>query len=107
MEVEEIFQEHITLDLTDCRYVMEFWKRIKESFAFQEHFGNNWDAFWDMLKWECPACSVTVIGANTLPPDWKALDGETFSEKIQKILQKNKEFLAKYNEEFTYEFIDS
>lgn len=102
---EEVFQEHITLDLTGCRYVMEFWERIMVSFAFQEHFGKNWDAFWDMLKWECPANKVTVIGANTLPKNWKCLDGRTFPQKIQRVLQKNKEFRAKYNERFDYEFI--
>lgn len=30
-----------------------------------------------------------------------------FPEKIQRILQLNKDFLSKYNENFNYEFIDA
>lgn len=107
MDEDEVFQEHITVVLTGCKYVMEFWERIKVAFYFQDHFGKNWSAFWDMLRGECPAQKVTVIGANTLPKSWKTLDGKSFPEKIQHILQKNKEFRAKYHEEFDYEFIDA
>ena len=64
---------------------------MDEDEAFQEHFGKNWSAFWDMLSWECPASMVTIVGANTLPKSWKALDGRTYPEKIQQLLQKNKE----------------
>ena len=39
MDENEVFQEHITVDLTGCKYVMEFWERIKLGFGFQEHFG--------------------------------------------------------------------
>ena len=107
MDEDEVYQDHITVDLTGCKYVMEFWERIQSGFGFQEHFGKNWDAFWDMLHWECPASKVTIVGVNTLPKDWKALDGRTYAEKIQRILQLNKDFLSKYNENFNYEFIDA
>ena len=107
MDEDEVFGEHVILDLTGCKYVMDFWERIKVSFHFQDHFGKNWDAFWDMLSWECPASKVTIIGANTLPNTWKALDGRTYPEKIEKILQRNKEDMQKYNYEFDYEFIDA
>ena len=107
MDEDEVFRDHVTVDLTGCKYVMEFWERIRVGFGFQEHFGKNWDAFWDMLSWECPAVEVTIIGANTLPKSWKALDGRTYSEKIRKILQRNKEDREKYNFRFDYEFIDA
>ena len=107
MNEDEVYQDHITVDLTGCKYVMDFWERIQSGFGFQEHFGKNWDAFWDMLHWECPASKVTIVGANTLPKDWKALDGRTYAEKIQRILQLNKDFLSEYNENFNYEFIDA
>ena len=107
MDEDEVFQEQITVNLTGCKYVMEFWNRIKIGFGFQEHFGKNWSAFWDMLSWECPASKVTIIGANTLPQNWKTSDGKTYSEKTLELLQQNKELMEKYCEEFDYEFIDA
>ena len=106
MEEDEVFQENVTLDLTGCNRVWDFWNLILDSFDFQPHFGKNWDAFWDMISMECPAHKVTVIGANTLPKAWICLDGQTYSEKLRRILQKNKEFKARYHYEFDYEFID-
>ena len=88
---EEMFQEHITVDLTGCKYVMEFWERVRLAFVLDDLFGKNWDALWDMLSWECPANKVTIIGANTLPKSWQALDGRTYPEKIERILQRAKE----------------
>ena len=107
MDEDEVYLEHVILDLTDCKYVNDFWERVKLAFEFQNHFGKNWDAFWDMLEFECPAHKVTVIGANTLPENWKTLDERTYPEKIREILQKNMELCKKYNEEFDYEFIDA
>lgn len=101
---EEIFQEHITLNLADCSYVMDFWCRIRDAFHFGEPFGKNWDAFWDMISIECPAHKVTVIGANTLK--WKTFQGIPYAEMIRVILQRNKSFKARYHHEFEYEFID-
>jgi RNAse (barnase) inhibitor barstar len=106
MDEDEVFQEHITVDLTDCKYVMAFWDRIKTAFEFPEFFGKNWSAFWDLISKECPAHMVTVIGANKLPKDWKTLKGIHYAEMTRHILQKNKEYKAKYNYEFDYEFVD-
>ncbi len=107
MEEDEVFQEHITVDLTGCKYVMEFWERIRVSFGFPEFFGKNWDAFWDLISWECPAHRVTVIGANTLPEDWKTLKGISYAEMLRHILQKNKEDKARFHYEFNFELIDA
>lgn len=107
MDEEEVFQEHITVDLTDCKYVREFWCRIRDSFGFGEPFGKNWDAFWDVISIECPAHKVTIIGANTLPESWRALDGKGYPDKIKEILEDNKAFKNRYNYAFGYEFIDA
>ena len=96
-----------TLDFTNVKYFLEVHYIIKTSLDFPDYYGCNWDAFWDMLSWECPASKVTIIGANTLPKSWKALDGKTYPEKIRKILQRNKEAREKYNYEFDYEFTDA
>ena len=107
MDEDEVFQEHIMVDLTGCKYVREFWKRIADAFDFGEGFGENWDAFDDLITVECPAHKVTVIGVNKLPKDWKNAKGIPFPEMIRDILQGNKEFKARYNYEFDYEFIDA
>lgn len=107
MDEDEVYLEHVILNLTGCNYVMDFWERLKAAFKFQDHFGKNWDAFWDMLEFECPAHKVTVIGANALPESWKTAKGISFPEMIGVLLQRNKELFEKYNEEFDYEFIDA
>lgn len=105
MDENEVFQEHITLDVTGCKYVKEFWKRIADAFDFGEDFGENWDAFDDLITVECPAHRVTVIGADSLPTDWKTPRGIPFPDMIRNTLQRNKEFKARYYYEFDYEFI--
>ena len=107
MDESEIYQEYIIVDLTGCKYVMEFWERIRKAFEFPHFFGKNWDAFWDLLSKECPAHKVTVIGANTLPKSWQALDGKYYPDKIREILEDNKVFKNRYNYVFDYEFIDA
>ena len=106
MDEDEVFQEHIAVDLTDCKYVKDFWGRIGNAFNFGEDFDGHWDAFDDLLTVECPAHKVTVIGANRLPQDWKTLRGIPYPEMIRDILQRNKEFKARYHYEFDYEFVD-
>ena len=106
MNKEKVPQEHITVDLTDCKYVKEFWCRIQDSFGFGEQFGKNWSAFSDVLRIECPAHKVTITGANTLPKSWQALDGKNYPDKIKEILEYNKEFKRRYHYTFDYEFID-
>ena len=56
----------ITLDLTDCKYLGEIHERIRVAFDFPEWYGANWDAFWDLLRSECDADELKIIGINTL-----------------------------------------
>ena len=107
MDEDEVFQKHITVDLTDCTNVHDFWQRIQVGFGFQDHFGKNWDAFSDLLEGECPAHKATFIGVNKLPKNWKNAVGIPYPDMIRKILQQNKEFKGKFNYEFDYEFIDA
>lgn len=107
MGEDVVLQEYITVDLTGCKYVGEFWCRIRDSFGFGEPFGKNWDAFWDVISIECPVHKVTVIGANSLPKNWQALDGKCYPEKIKEILEDNKVFKKRYHYAFDYEFIDA
>ena len=56
----------ITLDLTGCRYLGEIHQRIKKAFDFPDFYGENWDAFWDLLQSECDADKVIVVGEDSV-----------------------------------------
>ena len=57
----------ITLDLTGCKYLGEIHQRIKKAFDFPDFYGANWDAFWDLLRSECDADKVIVVGEIPYP----------------------------------------
>ena len=42
-----------TIDLTDCKHIMDLHERIKVSLSFPDWYGKNWDAFWDMINRDC------------------------------------------------------
>ena len=48
MAEDEVFQEHVTVDLTGCKYVMEFWERIKVGIELASKLYNNGD--WITLE---------------------------------------------------------
>lgn len=39
----------IVLDFSNCKYLDEIHKMLKEKFGFPEYYGENWDALWDCL----------------------------------------------------------
>ncbi|MBQ7936233.1 MAG: barstar family protein [Clostridia bacterium] len=56
----------ITLDLSNCKYLGEIHQRIKEAFDFPNFYGENWDAFEDLLWSNCSAEIIEISGENTL-----------------------------------------
>ena len=62
----------ITLDLTGCKYLGELHERIRTAFDFPEWYGENWDAFWDLLWSECDADEVVIIGEKTLSEEFNS-----------------------------------
>ena len=83
----------VTLDLTGCKYWWEIHQRIKKVFDFPDFYGQNWDAFWDLLRTECDANKIIVQGENTLPQEL----GPS-AQMINEILQEFKEYCAKDEE---------
>ena len=83
----------VTLDLTGCKYWWEIHQRIKQAFDFPDFYGQNWDAFWDLLRTECDANKIIVQGENTLPQEL----GPS-AQMINEILQEFKEHCAKDGE---------
>lgn len=62
----------ITLDLTGCKYLGELHERIWAAFDFPEWYGENWDAFWDLLWSECDADEVVIVGEKTLSEEFNS-----------------------------------
>ena len=83
----------VTLDLTGCQSLGEIHQRIKKAFDFPDFYGQNWDAFWDLLRNECDANKIEVLGENTVSKEL-----EPSIEMINEILQEFKEHCARYND---------
>ena len=62
----------ITLDLTGCKYLGEIHRRIKKAFDFPDFYGENRDAFWDLLRSECDADKVIVVGGDSVSKELRA-----------------------------------
>lgn len=39
-----------TIDFTDCKYLYDIEKAIKNGLRLPDYYGENWDAFWDCIK---------------------------------------------------------
>ncbi len=92
----------IELDLTGCKYWSELHARIRQAFNLPEWYGNNWDAFWDMMRSECDVDKVIIKGEHTMPKE--------FSEELA-IMHEVLDRTIEYNERigyppFSYEVID-
>ena len=59
--------EIVTLDLTDCKYMGELHQRIKEAFHFPDYYGENWDAFYDLMCTDSKAEKVIIRGLTDAP----------------------------------------
>ncbi|MBQ8620844.1 MAG: barstar family protein [Oscillospiraceae bacterium] len=90
-----------TLDLTDCKYLGELHQRIKVALDFPEHYGENWSAFWDSLRFDSPVEYVRIVGECTMPENLKK-----HLDKMHEILQRCKDERAAYGFSFEYEIID-
>lgn len=86
-----------TLDLTDCKYLGELHERIQVALDFPEHYGKNWSAFWDSLRFDSPVEYVEIHGEETVADDLKR-----HLEKMHEIMQRCKEERASLGLYFDY-----
>ena len=94
-------EKMITLDLTGCKYLGEIHQRIKNAFGFPDFYGENWSAFWDLLRSECDSNRIIVLGINTISEEYR-----WHNDKMQEILQRLKKERAKYGERVEIEIRD-
>ena len=76
----------------------EIHQRIKKAFDFPDFYGENWDAFWDLLRTYCDADKIVIIGRETVS---KVLMPTI--EMIIEILKEFQEHCAKYGEQIELE----
>ena len=92
----------IELDISNCYNLYELHARIRQAFNLPEWYGNNWDAFWDMMRSECDVDKVIIKGEHTMPKE--------YSEELA-IMHEVLDRTIEYNERigyppFSYEVID-
>ena len=87
--------------LQSVKYLGELHLRIKKALEFPEHYGENWSAFWDSLRFDSPVEYVIIVGEHTLPPSLKP-----HLDKMHEILQRCKDECVQFGEAFDFEIID-
>ncbi len=73
-----------TIDLTDCKYLMELHERIKKGLNLEDGYGRNWSAFWDEINRNIKCDFITVKGSETVSKELKSS-----VEKMHEILERN------------------
>ena len=98
----------IILDLNDCKYLGELHLRLKKAFDFPEWYGENWDAFWDLIDGMRENTIVEIKGLHSLPEDLKPS-----GNMIVSLLQENKDGMVELKKRcpdfdcrFEYKIID-
>lgn len=92
----------VVLNFTDCKYLGEMHQIIGKAFDLVDWYGQNWSAFHDLLRGECDADEIIIIGLNTLP---KELEGHV--TKMKNILQYEQEKRTEHGEKLNVRFIDT
>ena len=89
------------LDLTDCKTWDDMHERFKVALHFPDHYGENWDAFWDSLSMDSDVEFVEIRGEHTMP--------ESFQESLQmlpSLLEEEKQCCQKKGWPFDYVIVD-
>lgn len=98
----------ITLDLSECKYIDDMHQRIKMAFDFPDYYGENWDAFWDLIRGTRDNTIVEIKGLASLS---KALRKEVNKmieclEDNIKEMEKLKQRRPDFDCRFGYQVVD-
>ena len=98
----------ITLDLNGCQYIDDMHHRIKTAFDFPDYYGENWDAFWDLIHGLGDNTIVEITGMSSLPKDLKVEIGKMIMCLDDNILEmaKLKQLVPDSDCRFAYRVID-
>ena len=62
----------VILDLTDCKYLGELHQRIKVAFDFPDYYGENWNAFYDLICTDSKAEKIIILGKSEMSKNLEA-----------------------------------
>lgn len=88
----------VVLDLSDCKYLSELHQRIKVAFDFPDYYGENWDAFYDLLCMDSKAERIIIIGKSEM-----SLKLENQLERMCATIEDAKAHLAGFGIPLEYE----
>ena len=98
----------ITLDLSGCKYIDDMHQRIKIAFDFPDYYGENWDAFWDLIRGTRDNTIVEIKGVASLANDLKKeVDKmiECLEDNIKE-MEKLKQRRPDFDCRFSYQVLD-
>ena len=81
-----ITTDPVVLHLDGCKDWGALHRRIRKTFGLPDYYGENWDAFWDLLRSECDADKVMVVG------------GDSVSKELSTSVQTMKGILEEFQE---------
>ena len=98
----------ITLDLGECQHIDKMHQRIKSAFQFPDYYGENWDAFWDLIDGTRDNTMVEIQGISTMPKELREEAGkmilclEDNIKEMEKLKQRRPDFDCR----FSYRVLD-
>ena len=89
------------LDLSGCKYSQEMHQRFQQALLFPDHYGKNWDAFWDSIMNDTPVDFIEIHGESNV-----AADLHDMLEKLHSILNEAKQTSKRQGWYFDYVIVD-
>lgn len=84
------YMSHLYIDLSNITSSSELHQLLKESLHFPDHYGENWDAFWDV---------ITDVDYITFPDQITFIGYSLLETKLSEDAKCLKMCLEEYNEE--------
>ena len=89
------------LDLSGCKYPQEMHARFQKALLFPEHYGRNWDAFWDSIMNDTPVDFIEIHGESKV-----ASELHDMLEKLHSILDEVRQVSKQQGWYFDYVIVD-
>jgi len=98
----------IVLDITGCKNLDDLHQKIKWTFDFPDYYGENWSAFWDLIRGTRDNTVIEIKGVSSLSKefDWHIKTMLEILEDNKEEMNKLKERRPQFDCRFDYRVID-